>query len=287
MKDTESSLDDLKALAPLELTQRYNLFRSRFRIQHKRAVQISKGAGGLISKSAREYWASVLFTRFAVTTGSASCLLPSAEPRAHWDFSAFASIVRNLVECYLLFYWLCVEPVSEEQAEARLVLLDLYDHGARRRLFANSQEPDLVQADLVRRFEENIILTALPEKRKRELLRGDKLPFVQDNIVDAMGDDRTQFRFLYRFLSQHTHTGPIAFYRMSEHDRGRGVESQAEKQYFVIVLDFAIDLVQSASADMLALFPGAEDRGKGISDSTIARRVEIQNGRKPRGRPQS
>lgn len=287
MADSESSQDDLKALTPLELTKRYNLLRLRFRTQQKRAVQISKGAAGLISQSAREYWASVLFTRFAVTAGSANCLLPNTEPRAHWDFSAFASIVRNLGECYLLFYWLCVDPVEDVQAKARFVLLDLYDHGARRRLFANPQESDVVQADLVRRFEENVILAALPEKRKRELLRGEKLPFVQDEVVDAMGDDRAQFRFFYRFLSQHTHSGPIAFYRMGEHGRGRGIENRTDKIYFVIVLGAAIDLVESACGEMLSLFPGAEERGRRISDSTIARRVERENGRPARGRPQS
>lgn len=63
------------------------------------------------------------------------------------------------------------------------------------------------------------------------------------------------FRGLYRFFSSHVHSFPLAFYRMSERDQGRGVKSEWEARYIANGLEFAEDSLRRATHDMLKLFP--------------------------------
>jgi hypothetical protein len=116
----------------------------------------------------------------------------------------------------------------------------------------------------VRKFKANAYLSGLPEKRQKELIRGEKTPFVQDDVIERANIDKMNFRFLHRLFSNHTHTGPVAFYRMAEHGRGRGLENRDDTLYMTVALDFADDLMRRATAGVLALFPDAETRGTAI-----------------------
>jgi hypothetical protein len=256
-----------------------------------RARLVSRGASGIASETAQHYWASVLFTRMAVTATSIQTLTPDLQPNAHWDFSAVASITRNLAECYLFFHFLCADAVPQVEKDARIILLNLHDHASRRKLRGELGEPEdvskaaasaAVQDDLVRRFKANAYLSGLPEKRQAELIRGERTPFVQDDMIVRANMDKTNFRFLYRFFSNHTHTGPIAFYRMREHGRGGGFQNHADILYMGFALDFALDLMERATADFLVFFPDAETRGVAMRAAEAKSRPA--SGRKKRRR---
>jgi hypothetical protein len=159
-----------------------------------RAKRVSRGAAGIRSETAQHYWASVLFTRMVVTSMSIQVLTPDLQPEAHWDFGAVATIARTLAECYLFFYFLCADDVSQVEKDARIILLNLHDNASRGKLFAELGKMDdnaettaakaEVHDDLVRKFNANTYLAGLPEKRRKELVRGDKTPFVQDDIIE-------------------------------------------------------------------------------------------------------
>jgi hypothetical protein len=243
------------------------------------AEVVSVGASGIPSPTPQHYWASVLFTRLVVTAKSIQTLTPTMGPNTHVDFSAVASIVRNLAECYLFFFFLCIDDVPQDQKDARIILLNLHDDGSRAKLFAELGEEELdeetralrnvVRTDLETRFAANPYLAALPEKRRRELLKGEKTPFVQDDVIDRTELDKKGFRFFYRFLSNHTHTGPVAFYRMSEHGRGAGFRNEKDTFYMASALDFAAMLMTRAIRDMSGLFPEAEEKGRKARSNQI------------------
>ena len=48
---------------------------------------------------------------------------------------------------------------------------------------------------------------------------------------------------------------------MAEHGRGRGFQSHLDTVYMVLALEFARDLIERATVEMLSLFPNAETRG--------------------------
>lgn len=280
-------------MADVQARAKYRQARGEFAAGVLRAQRLSRGAAGIRSETAQHYWASVLFTRMVVTAVSIQVLTPELRPNAHWDFSAVASITRNLAECYLFFYFLCADNVPQVEKDARIILLNLHDNASRRKLFGELGRPDDAQAavaraevhnDLVRKFKANAYLSRLPEKRQKELIRGEKTPFVQDDMVERTNLGKTNFRFLYRLFSNHTHTGPVAFYRMAEHRRGHGLQNPQDTFYMALALDFAGDLMRRAMADLLAFFPDAEARGTAIEAAAKARPASGQMKRRPKRR---
>lgn len=244
---------------------------------------VSTGASGIYAEHPRLFWASVLFTRLVVTACSILRLAPRVEPReanANWDFSALGSVVRNIAECYFVFFYLCAEVVTDDDEwTTRLNLIQLRDNKTRWKMISDfgidsDQEIGFAghHTDLTARLKGRLYFQSLPEKRQAELLKGDKDPFTQDEILDRMGRDRGTFRGYYRYLCSHTHTGPISFYRMVEHDRGRGIENSYDKGAMGAAMDVASDFLKRATDDMIRLFPNAQGRGQQTSGNRQARR---------------
>ena len=264
---------------------------ARFDQAISKAKWRSVGASGIQSQTNQHYWASVLFTRLVVTAISIRRLLPEWKAGAHWDFSAVASLTRNLAECYLFYFFLCVDEVPQVERDARIILLNLHDDGTRTKLMAEIDNSELdaetiaaraiVRADLEEKFCANAYLAALPTGRRKELLRGERTPFVQDDVIDRTSLDKARFRSLYRLFSAHTHTGPISFYRMAEHGRGHGVANTHDARYICYAVDFATDILARASDDFTTLFPDADDRGKRIKSEEMRNRPR-RSGRRQR-----
>lgn len=273
---------DLGVLTPPQLTAEYNKWRNEYRTLARRAKKVSRGSGGIYVEGNRLAYAATLFTRITVIAFSVERLLPNCAPREHWDFSSVASLARNLSEAYLWYFWLCEDDVDDDVRQGRFVLLYCHDHGSRKRLFGDEgpeKSDEKVMADLIERFDNNPYLKTLPEQKRKELLKGYKTPFVQDEVLDRMKEDKGGFRLWYRFFSQHVHTGPLSFFRMAEHDRGSGVETMHEKRYMILALMFAAQVLERAISGHLKLFPEAENRAPFLTDAQVIRNVETNQWR--------
>lgn len=272
---------DLVDMSAPRLTNRYLDARAQFRRLIKRTERISRGSAGISSTGNHMFWASVLFTRLVVTAKSVDCLLPDPRPRQHWDFGATAALVRVLLEASLVYNWLCGDGVSEVERAGRFILLYLHDYGSRRRLFPDDFDAaEGVYEDLVEKFDANPFLQTYDEKQRRVALKGEKTPFIQDEVLNQMGSDAADFRLLYRFLSQHTHTGPVAFYRVLEHDRGSGVETRHEKRYMLLAINAAYTFLNQTIDQHLLIFPDAETRAPHLTAQQVEENVEIAQGRR-------
>lgn len=275
------TIDELDAR---DLTTLYLRCRRDFRDLCKRAERVSRGSGGIFVESNRLAYGAILFMRITVMAKSVMQLLPDCKPKEHWDFSAVASLTRNLAEAYLWYFWLCEDEVDPDVRQGRFILLYCHDYGSRDRMFPDERPPideDVVMADLVSRFDTNPYLATFDTKQRREALKGYKAPFIQDEILDRMGVDRTEFRFIYRLYSQHTHTGPVSFIRilLEGHYRGSGVETVHEKKYMITAILYATSVLGSAIAGHLTLFPDAETRTPHLSGAEVIRNVERNQGR--------
>ncbi|MES3101388.1 DUF5677 domain-containing protein [Sphingomonas faeni] len=282
--NSDNQYSSLSDLAAPDLTALYLKARSEFRKLIKRAERISRGSGGIPSTGNRMFWSSILFMRLSVTAKSLDILLPDPKPREHWDFGAVASLARVLLEAAIVYNWLCGDKVDDDERKGRFILLYLHDYGSRRRLFPDDfKDTSEVCEDLVRQFDENTFLQRYDAKQRRVALRGEKTPFIQDDVLIQMENDPNQFRLLYRFLSQHTHTGPMAFYRIMEHDRGSGVETKHEKRYMLFAINAAWECLNQVIDEHLLIFPDAETRPPHLTPQQIEENVEVAQGRrKPR-----
>lgn len=277
--EQQEAAAEIEALDNPGVTKLYLQVRREYRDLIKRAVRISRGAAGIASTGNRMFWGTLLFTRIVVTAKSVDQLLPDPKPGEHWDFSAAASLSRNLFEACLVFHWLCGKGIDETEREGRFILYHLHDHGSRRRLLPNEAEPLEVHADLVERFDANPFLAKYDEKQRRQALKGERTPFIQDDVLAEIGADLEQFRMLYRFFSQHTHSGPLAFYRMVDHDRGTGVETRHEKRSMIMVMGFASEFLTQAIDTLFDIVPDAETRKPHLTDQQVGKNVEQAQGR--------
>jgi hypothetical protein len=106
----------------------------------REAVKLSRVCAGIPSPTGKHFYASALFTRLCVSAVSLQKLSP--DPRllgqnAHWDYASACSITRKIVECYLIFHYLCVQTVDDIEWEARWRLFNLHDCIQRTKVFAS------------------------------------------------------------------------------------------------------------------------------------------------------
>jgi hypothetical protein len=219
----------------------------------------------------RRLWATVLFTRLCVVSTSLQRLLPepakSADESDAWDLSSVAAIVRMILECCLLFHYLGVEEVSEDEAADRINLFHLHDLTARVSMFQNllqnqeeAKRGEEIRATLLERFEKSALLASKTERQRAHLLRGDKVMFViQDDVIAKMGVDRTEFRAWYEVLSAHIHSYPFAYHRSLEGGRGIGVENNPEKDWITLALSYVTSFLARTLTQMISLYPDIPD----------------------------
>lgn len=105
------------------------------------AVKVSHKTAGRTGVTARQYWASVLFTRVCSSATSILHLCPGNPANStgtFWDFSSLAPLVRSLVQTCSLHFYLGTESVGEDEARARLNIMQLRDCTERLHYFRNA-----------------------------------------------------------------------------------------------------------------------------------------------------
>jgi len=231
----------------------------------KQCTDSSRRFMGIPSPTSAHFYASLLFTKLCTCSVSIRALSPEPELiglDAHWDFGSVVSLTRNTIECYLVFFYLCIEKCSNEEWNARWKLMNLHDHMSRTKMFRAMGEDvesgDLaneIKSDVLSALKDNPWFQKLSEKQQAHFLKGNTAFFKsQDEIVEASGGDVSEFRYMYRFLSNNTHSFPMGFYRMAENDRGRGIESKIEIQYTGMCLQWAGYYLNKAKFEFVELF---------------------------------
>ena len=248
---------------PYETERHYTDERTAFVEALRVAKEVSVGCADRFVDRRRGL-AALLFTRIVVMSGSVVRLAPRIgklpEKKANWDLSSLVSVVRNIFEAYLHFFDLCIDDISEDEWGMRANLNHIADNRARKRMLEDlGAKPDpqyeIHLVDLTARLDKNPAWHRLPEKRRTELLKGDKSFHTQDEILDRMGEARVPIRGYYRFLSSHTHTGPISYYRMASQGRGSGVENIYDKKFMAEAMKVGRLFLERATEDMKRIFP--------------------------------
>jgi len=226
------------------------------------AVKVSTLAKGRISED-KVSWACVLFTKICVTGMSILILSPDSEIAKkkipHWDFSSLFSLARNVMECYLTMFYLCVDKVSPDVLKARRKLFNLHDYYSRKKLFSFTDEKledKELEKVLIKELTDTSFFNSLNVKRQKHFLKGENAFFLsKDDIVEKTGSNKNDFKLMYKMFSSSMHSLPMGFYRMIEGSRGTGVKTETEIAYNGLALETAQQFIQQATFDMLEFFP--------------------------------
>lgn len=222
-------------------------------------VGLSASLNGTPSRHGRDYWSSLLLTKLTLTSMTLDKIVPKTEGKNNkelWDLTSIAALVRILAENYLLLFWLCTKTRDRALWDYRITLLTIADNRSRYRLTAEVEgepEPDdflAAQRNLGEQLAQMPLFQVLAPKRQRELLRGDKMPFIQDDVINSLEIDSLSFRRFYRYLSSFVHTGTISFFRMEAQGRGQGESNDYEANAILVAMEFARMVLHAAKLDI-------------------------------------
>jgi len=223
---------------------------------------LSRECGGWRSPTSQHFYASVLFTTLCTRGVSLLILAPrskwSEKIIDHWDYASFAILTRSILEVRLMFNYLCIDKVGNEEWECRWNLLNLHDCCSRLLILdsqSGKEKWEKEHINLKNRLERNSFFKSLPEKQRKKLLIGRHAYLLSlEDIAERSGINKNNFKFIYRLLSYHVHSLPLSFYNMDSQERGRGLYGDVEENYILICISTIIQLMTSAWDEMLTLF---------------------------------
>jgi hypothetical protein len=251
----------------------------------RECIYVSRSYSGIESPSAKHYYSSVLFTALVnkgITLAQIMPLTPWVDKKIeHWDYASAAGIVRTMLELRIAFYYLCSEKCDEKEWECRWNIFNLHDCTSRIRMFTameNNEEVDLLSniADQIRtRLIENSFFESLPDKKKKAALNGQSAYlFPLEDIAEKAGIEKSQFRWLYVFLSSHVHALPMSFYRIGE-ERGRSLPTPVEEGYTKLCLSLASTFLVNTRDDVHFLFQDFKERADEIIETESRKSQEL------------
>ena len=229
------------------------------------AITTSHKTAGHPSDSARQYWASVLFTRLCSISTGVLHLCPGSPANRdgrYWDFSSLAPLFRNVVRASLSLFYLGTEVVCDDESRSRVLVMQLRDCTERLHLFkkldtsAEEIHHFELEADRLRNdLSSNSYFLGLPASLRESLSKGETGTILNDDqILDRLSVLRPVDRGFLGFISSHADLSPLAFYRTGDHNRGRGEESETDVRYIAMALGVASAFVTRADTDMQVLF---------------------------------
>ena len=233
----------------------------------KLSMKVSRLAGGRIAESDKITWACILNTKICVTGTSLFILTPESDITtkkiAHWDFSTMFTLARNIMECYQTMFYLCIDNVTEEELFARKKLFNLHDYYSRKKLFSftTEKEEDIeIEKTVIQELSETAYFKNLEEKQQKHFLKGENSFFVnREDIEEKMGNDKNEFKFLYKLFSSNTHSFPMGFFGMLDGTRGTGMKSEVEIHYSGLALDVAGGYIKESTKNILSFFGDIND----------------------------
>ena len=231
----------------------------------ERAIKTSRTCAGF-QVGARRHWTSILYTKLCTTAVSLLWLCPLSEVHRtglYWDFSSVSSLVRSLLRYSLIFFYIGIEDVSEEEWLARRDVMYMHDALTRLRLFVALNDQTEIQAfrdaerELRSRLDSNGFFKALPEPLRAEVFNGERWSILsQEEILRRMNELDRMSQAYYHFLSCHAASLPSSFCRMSIDHSGAGVENETERAQMAAGLEFTTGVLKRSTDDMQQVFSG-------------------------------
>src|SRR5216684_7639277 len=192
------------------------------------ATSLSLETEGRTTSSWQLIEGSIIFARTCLTCISLLRLIPISsfyhpvEKLDAWDLPSVASLVRNIIETYHVFFYI-TEDVPDVEREAREALWRFHETAERLKALQlgvpSSKGIEKLKKEYSKRrarLEASTFFQTLPKKQRTNLLnaRDSKLSS-QSEIAERAGVSRKYLASCYKYCSNFTHTSPMAVSMMN------------------------------------------------------------------------
>lgn len=234
------------------------------------AIEVSNKTAG-INVNAQLQRTHQLYIKLTVTCMSFIRLLPHnnffPSPNHFWDIASITSIARNFIEAYHTFYYIGIDPIDESEAMLRLAVFryHIYNEEYQIHKYFGKTDDDLIYYIEGTKKEKEFIenhstFLSFSNQYKKEILSGKKcLCLTHNQISERIPFNTTEFKAVYKFFSNHTHSTPLSFYPGTQ-ERGTGVENEEEVGFATMAIEFVIKYLIASILDLISLFPDCENR---------------------------
>lgn len=241
----------------------------KFKLAVMHASTVSYGGVGILTSHARETYCSIIFTKLVVTNLSILKLCP--DPAANnyaesaLDFTAIASLSRVVIDTFIALYHFGLEDCSEEEYQTRQLLLFWRDHRVRGKMgMPQSTSGFDHEKDIKERLALNSFWQTVPEKRQRHLLKSNDILHSPYDVMKRAGFDPEFNKQIYSYWSAHTHCDSVAFLRMIEQNRGRGIVNEIDLSLTAVCLEYLTKILNYSSDKVDNVLIGSEYRGYSV-----------------------
>jgi hypothetical protein len=238
---------------------------NKFCLLERRAVLISNSVGRRAANP-RCYMATWLFMRACVTAQSMVQLfdppLAGFGKSRYLDHASIAALSRCMIENVTVFLYIGDNAPSDDEWACRSQVIDLHDFCNRREFLSllnipkkKDESDEMTFEFLTMKLRENPFFKTLKPHRQKILLRGEDM-FIEGRSVAirqiGWGDEHA--RGIYKYLSNHAHSMPMAFHR-TEINKVYEKDSEAAKGVAALSIEHARRAFGVACLRMFSLFP--------------------------------
>lgn len=244
----------------------YDQQRSKAEAVLDAVMHVSTLQGGIMT-SARQHLAVQVYTRITITAMTFIRLLPGNAITRDvippvWDWPSVASIARNIVEAYLMFYYIGLDPAPADEIDFRQQLLTYHHNWEKYRLYKEGSLGAEVLSEFEARFpiekeklKAHRFFGELDAPQRKRALDGQHPTYLtRDQLIGRLPFSTAEFKWHYRLLSNQVHTTPFSF-QPTGNERGRGFDNPVDRSYIAIGIQLARKYLAASVLGMAEMFP--------------------------------
>ncbi|WBH15768.1 hypothetical protein [Sphingomonas radiodurans] len=197
---------------------------------------------------------------FAKSCAHARSIGAIAVQSSMFDHHAIMSLTRMILEASTMIAYL-LDPVSDDEWAFRHTVLKLHDTVSRIKLLRSFNAP----SDDLRTGREELksiiitspIFSSLPKDRQNRLTNGEDMFVIGMRTVATkiMGWNETKFMGIYAYFSAHTHSAPMSFVRMANHEIDYYHPSYAQISTLALSLEVSLACLRRSMLRMIDEHP--------------------------------
>lgn len=212
---------------------------------------------------------ATLYCKFVLTAFSLYRLLPEGEkPKAKTsaDVATIASLGRNLIEIFNLFYYLHIDEISEGEREFRLICSIYHGHqehhkvGVKMEIASDKLELNKTKLDKHQKaISQHPFFQNLNKKQQNDMVYGKcSMYFGRVEITRKYTDNYKLLDALYKVMSNHVHTGVYGL-SLTFEDSEYGCDNYRNRRYIANTLYLVNYYVGMMAYSILGKHPECSD----------------------------